>query len=165
MGRNAKPIELHLFDNKKHLTKSEIEERKKAQIKLGDKNFIMPTELENKFYAISKWNEVINIFVESELDLVSTSDTGIIARYCLTYEEYIQAAKILDQFVADNGEILCLDFETYIKMQKVVDNKNNILTKIEDKLFLNPQAKIKTTAIKKKEESEDPLAKLGLGNV
>ena len=44
MGRNAKPINLLVAQGKKHLTKAEIDKRRKAEIKLGDYVFIMQHE-------------------------------------------------------------------------------------------------------------------------
>ena len=41
MGRNAKPIELHLVNgNKRHLMKAEIEHRKRAEVKFGDSKLV-----------------------------------------------------------------------------------------------------------------------------
>ena len=143
MGRNAKPIELHILDGKKHFSKAEIEERKASQIYIGDGSFKKPAELRGKTHACKKWKEVIHLYKSSGVSFVSSSDIGIITRYCLTYQEYLEAQNVLSALSSDLTTIY-IEPDVYVKLQNVVNKKNDILTKLEDRLFLNPLSKIKT---------------------
>ena len=164
-GRNAKPIDLHIIDGKKHFTKKEIAERKASQIYIGNSSFKKPEELKGREHAERKWIEVVKIYKDAGINFVSSSDIGIISRYCLTYQEYLDAQKILSLLSGDPVSVF-LDPDVYIKLQNNVNKKNDILTKLEDRLFLNPLAKIKTVPPKEvKNPVPTELERKGFGNL
>lgn len=163
-GRNAKPIELHLYDGKKHFTKKEIADRKKAQVRIGDENFTKPEELKGRNHAERKWKEIINLYESAGISFVSSSDIGIISRYCLTYQEYLDAQNILSTLSSDVITIY-LDPDMYIKFQNNINKKNDLLTKLEDRLFLNPLSKIKTVPPKEGKKEPTELDEKGFGDL
>ena len=159
MVRRAKPIALHLAQgNPNHLTKAEIEHRKKSEIKIGDSKLTPPEFIKNDLIAYAKWKEIVKIF--KNFDFVSSGDVGLIARYCKTYAEYLEAIERKKIF-ENNAEI---SLDDLIKLDSLINKKMDLLTKMEDRLFLNPLAKIKNVP-KKEEEKEDPLVAKGFDNL
>jgi len=178
-GRNAKPITLQLAQgNPNRLTKAEIDRRKKSEVKLGENKLKCPEFIKKDIPAMSKWKEIIKIY--KDIDFVSSGDTGLLARYCMTFSEYLtlldQKQKInnfeirYDEIESALGEklIQALDcivkFNPMMQLDSAVNKKMDMLIKMEDRLFLNPLAKVKNVP-KKEPVKEDPLARKGFGNV
>jgi phage terminase small subunit len=189
MTRNAKPASVLRFEGKSHKTKAELAEREAAEIKIGDKVFMPPAYITGDFIAMEKWSECAGIF--KDFDLVSSSDVGHLARYCKMYSEYrdllIRRAAIAHIEVDyDEGSSIEMALQTemskkkaskllkkiefiistsgVLEMDSAINKKADQLTKMEDRLFLNPQAKIKTQG-KKKEKETNPLDEAGFANV
>jgi phage terminase small subunit len=196
MGRNAQPVDLLQAKGLKHLTKSEIEERKKSEIKLGSAisvdSLVCPQWLKSDQIAYEKWNEVLQIY--SGWEFVSSSDVNLIARYCKTHSEYIDLLKHRDKISDiepfsddENDEIIIFMGEEMgarrakavlnkleyiftlsgvLAIDKAINAKMDALRAMEDRLFLNPLAKVKVKAPKiKEEDKKDPLEEKGFGNV
>lgn len=150
-GRHAKPLSLHILNgNPSHLTKAEIAERKAGEIRLGTLKFKIPERIKNNPVAKKKWSEVIAIYKAADVDFASTSDSAIIERYCLTYAEYINLQEVRAEIEAKGWDRV----KTYhaideLNLENNINKKIEILTKLEDRLFLNPLAKCKN--IPKKE--------------
>lgn len=177
-GRNAQPIDLLQAKGKKHLTKKEIEARKKSEIKLGSKELRCPAYVKGDTTAFSKWREIKHIY--KDVDFVSSGDTGLLARYCMTHSEYIKLIEMrrhVDAAVInwdEHEKFFPLDFrdginrilkiDPTLQLDTAINKKMDMLIKMEDRLFLNPLAKVKNVP-KKEEKKEDPLAGKGFGNV
>jgi phage terminase small subunit len=173
MGRNALPIAILAARGKKHLTKQEIEHRKKSEIKLGETKLKCPDFVKSDVNAFAKWKEVCKIYKDTEL--VSSGDVGLVARYCMTFSEYkelLEHRKRVAQFNADWSEYESLLPEEFIdsmnqymrlnidlQLDSAINKKMDMLIKMEDRLFLNPLAKIKNVP-KKEKERKDPNADL-----
>jgi phage terminase small subunit len=151
-GRNPKPIALHLKEgNLSHLTKEEIETRQKSEIKLGQNNFECPDFIKNDEIAYKKWQELIKDYEEAAkngIELLTSSDVGLLARYCKTFSEYINL---------QNQRKKNLTIEELIKIETAINKKMDMLLKMEDRLFLNPLSKVK--AIIKTSQEEKPKNK------
>lgn len=174
MGRNAQPIEIVKANGKKHLTKSEIEHRKKSEIKFGTKDLICPDYILDDEQALEKWAEVINLY--DGVDFVSSGDNGMLARYCMTHSEYLDLLKRKKRLndIADDSddveEYICNSEEfdyrirkklldmvstsSLLSIENAVNKKLDTLIKMEDRLFLNPLSKVKNVAQPKKEEEK-----------
>lgn len=191
-GRPAKPIELHLLNgNKRHLTKDEIEQRKKSEVKLGEHKLVCPSYVRQDKNAYKKWKEIVKLY--KDIDFVSSADVGLMARYCMAFSEYINLTehrKVCATIRVDteNGEdedMLELLSARYpakraltmfekieyvfsvsgvIAVDKALNAKMSALVQMEDRLFLNPLAKVRNIP-KKEVKEEDPLAGKGFGNV
>ena len=98
IGRNAQPIDLLKAKGKKHLTKAEIETRKESEIKTGSKELLCPAYVKNDVVAFSKWREIKHIY--KDVDFVSSGDTGLLGRYCMTFSEYL---KLLERMKRISG--------------------------------------------------------------
>lgn len=191
-GRPAKPIELHLLNgNKRHLTKVEIEQRKKSEVQLGEHKLVCPPYVRHDKNAYKKWKEIVKLY--KDIDFVSSADVGLMARYCMAFSEYINLTehrKVCATIRVDteNGEdtdmleVLAAKYpvKTAVKMfekieyvfslsgvlavDKALNAKMSTLVQMEDRLFLNPLAKIRNVP-KKEVKQDDPLGDKGFGNI
>lgn len=178
MGRNGQPIDILTAKGKKHLTKAEIEHRKKSEIKIGEKKLKCPAFVRNNIEAYAKWKEITKIY--KDIDFVSSGDIGLLARYCMTFSEYLKLLTQktqIERFEADYERLLehfdpelLEGLDTFFKMGPVmqldsaINKKMDMLIKMEDRLFLNPLAKVKNVP-KKEEKKANPLEAKGFGNV
>ncbi len=188
-GRHAQPIELLQANGRKHLTKAEIEHRKNSEIKFGDKKLKCPDFVKNDVEAYKKWKEVTKLY--KDVDFVASGDAGLLARYCKTYSEYLELLKAyqrvseihydckeLDEYIDDTDEDDKALFSYKVKKQlrdlfsinavltieTAINKKMDMLIKMEDRLFLNPLAKVKNVPQKpKEEEAPSKFAKFGAG--
>lgn len=165
MTRRAKPIEFHILDgNKNRLTKKQIKERENSKITLGTLDFVMPERVKKIKYAREKWNSLIDLFNESKFELVTTADVGVIERYCLTHAEYMHLQDIKQEIAKMYPDDLKKQYDQaeIKKLDAKINTKNNILTAMEDHLYLTPLSRIRSIVKKeRKREEEDPLKKMG----
>lgn len=195
MGRNAKPVSLHVAEgNPNRLTKEEIEKRKNSEIKLGDAKLRCPDYVKNDVEAYKKWKEIMKIY--KDIDFVSSGDIGLLGRYCKTHSEYLLLQKAYQRtsdIHYDCKELEeAIDGEYYdeetdkdkalfsykvkkqlrdlfsigglLSIETAINKKNDLLAKMEDRLFLNPLAKVKNVPQKKKEEeTPSKYSKFGAG--
>ena len=175
-GRNAKPISLHIAGgNPSHLTKAEIEKRKSSQIKLGTSKLTCPNYVKNNVNAYSKWKEMIKLY--KDIDFVSSGDIGLLSRYCMTFSEYIKLCDTRNKIEslqinwADYEGMLPEEFEDGIKellrynidlqLDSAINKKMDMLIKMEDRLFLNPLAKVKNIPKAPEEKPANKFNKFG----
>jgi phage terminase small subunit len=166
MANNPKPIELHMIDGKTHLSKEQIEERKNAEIKLGEAVFKKTSRILSNDKALAKWNEITDLYIEAGVGFVSSSDIGIIERYCITFADYYNLVDLrtaLWNAYKDNIIVYSEMCEEH-KLDQKLERKGELLIKMEDRLFLNPVAKIRAIA-PKKEQKQTELEKNGFDNV
>lgn len=178
MGRNAQPIDLLVANGKKHLTKAEIEKRKQSEIKIGNNKLTCPNFVKNDVIAYKKWKEIIKIY--KDIDFVSSGDVGFLARYCMTFSEYENLIKIrknvnvLDFNAEDEEETYkaleeapeyrvkyilkkieyLLSSDGLLTLEAAINKKMDMLIKMEDRLFLNPLAKVKNVPKQPKQEDK-----------
>ena len=183
MGRNGQPVEVLQFTGKKHLTKQEIESRRKSEIKFGDKKLSCPAYVKSDEQAYKKWKEVIDLY--KNVEFIASGDAGLLARYCKTYSEYLDMLKSYQRIKeihydsedldeAINGSYTDEDDENkdkqlfsgkvkkqlrdmisiyaILNIEAAINKKMDMLIKMEDRMFLNPLAKVKN--VPKKEESQ-----------
>ena len=192
VGRNAKPIDLIMADgNKRHLTKAEIEHRKNTEIRFGNDKLVCPKHIKNNKNAYTKWKELIRLY--KDFNFVASGDIGMLGRYCMAYSEYldlIERRAIINQLSINIEEHYYIEkelkdegvpekriekmIEKYefilsigglIALDKAINAKMDALVKMEDRLFLNPLAKIKNVPKKPPEEEKTELDKNGFGDI
>ncbi|MDR4997882.1 terminase [Brevibacillus parabrevis] len=199
MGRNGRSISLHIAEgNPNRLTKAQIQHRQENEIKLGKSDLDKlkpPSFVKNDVVAYSHWKQCLKEYkaaAEQNIELLTSSDVGLLAMYCRTYSEY---EKLLNQY--QKLEKIAIDqdvFEEYfdeiyakaeandedvkafglraqmylsqlasvegiLKIETAVNKKMDMLLKMQDRLFLNPLAKVKNVPKPKKEEK--PASKFG----
>ncbi len=184
VGRNAKPIELLTAEGRKHLTKSEIEQRKSGEIKFGEKKLKCPDFVKNDLIAYKKWREIVALY--KDFDFVAAGDSGLLARYCKSFSEYqdllasYQRIKEIHYDMAELDDALdgtfyddeteetkklfsykvkkqlrdMISVNALLSVESAINKKMDMLIKMEDRLFLNPLAKIKSIPQQKKEEPQ-----------
>lgn len=89
MGRPRKPINLVIADGKKHLTKTEIEERKENEVHANNDNIVAPDFLTDE--QIAEFETLA-----SELDnigIMSNLDCDVLAQYIQSKDSYIYYGK------------------------------------------------------------------------
>lgn len=192
VGRNAKPIDLIMADgNKRHLTKAEIEHRKNTEIRFGNDKLVCPKHIKNNKNAYAKWKELIRLY--KDFNFVASGDVGMLGRYCMAYSEYldlIERRAIINQLSINIEEHYYIEkelkdtevpekriekmIEKYefilsigglIALDKAINAKMDALVKMEDRLFLNPLAKIKNVPKKPPEEEKTELDQNGFGDI
>lgn len=192
VGRNAKPIDLIMADgNKRHLTKAEIEHRKNTEIRFGNDKLVCPKHIKNNKNAYAKWKELIRLY--KDFNFVASGDVGMLGRYCMAYSEYldlIERRAIINQLSINIEEHYYIEkelkdaevpekriekmIEKYefilsigglIALDKAINAKMDALVKMEDRLFLNPLAKIKNVPKKQPEEEKTELDQNGFGDI
>ena len=178
IGRNAQPVDILKAKGKKHLTKAEIETREEAEIKLGDKELLCPGYVKNDVAAFSKWREIKHIY--KDVDFVSSGDVGLLGRYCMTFSEYLKLLERmkrisnihnnsddLEDYVNDSEEfdyrvkkqlMDIISTDGILRIETAINKKQDLLLKMEDRLFLNPLSKVKNVPKEKKPEPKDPNA-------
>lgn len=192
VGRNAKPIDLIMADgNKRRLTKAEIEHRKNTEIRFGNDKLVCPKHIKNNKNAYAKWKELIRLY--KDFNFVASGDVGMLGRYCMAYSEYldlIERRAIINQLSINIEEHYYIEkelkdaevpekriekmIEKYefilsigglIALDKAINAKMDALVKMEDRLFLNPLAKIKNVPKKPPEEEKTELDQNGFGDI
>lgn len=188
MGRNAKPTSLHVAEgNPNRLTKEEIQARKDAEIKLGKSaigKLRPPPFVRNDAVAFKYWKQHLKEYQsasEQGIELLTSSDIGMLALYCKTYAEYerlLKAYQSIDNIVFDSekmGEYLeksedfdykvkqqlrsMLSVDALLRIESAINKKMDMLIKMQDRLFLNPLAKVKNVSKPKKDDK--PASKFG----
>ncbi|MGF9907909.1 P27 family phage terminase small subunit [Brevibacillus porteri] len=163
MGRNGKPISLHIAEgNPNRLTKAEIQARKDNEIKLGKSELDKlkpPSFVKNDVIAFSHWKQCLKeykVAAEQNIELLTSSDVGLLAMYCRTYSEY---EKLLNQYqklekIAINQDV----FEEYFEgiYEKAAANDEDVRAfGLKAQMYLSQLASIEgilkiETAINKK---------------
>lgn len=181
MGRNAQPIGILQANGKKHLTKAEIDDRKNTEVKLGNKKLICPGYIKNNVIAYSKWKEIIKIY--KDVDFISSSDSGVLARYCTTFSEYrdllerrnrinsiSENSDNIEDYIENNEEFNrsnkkqlndMISTNAILQLDTAINRKMDMLIKMEDRLFLNPLAKVKNVAKPPEKKAESKFARFG----
>lgn len=100
MARPRQPIDLIVKKGKAHLTKAQIEQRKKEEIRTDDLKNVKPPEylpekLKKEFDEISE--KLLQLEIMTELD----EDT--LARYLLAKQQYLQYTVMLNRASAGNN--------------------------------------------------------------
>jgi phage terminase small subunit len=190
-GRNAKSIGLHLAEgNPSHLTKGEIEARQTAEVKLGEKDLSKlkkPSFITKDKIAVKIWKELIQEYKSAAMqgiELLSSSDVGMLAMYCKTFSEYerllvqyqrieniIIDEHILDEYISHAEDVDEVNYkalrylsqlasvEGILKMETAINKKMDMLLKMQDRLFLNPLAKVKNVPKPQETKKESAMSK------
>ena len=111
MAGQRQPIELVVAKGRKHLTKSEIEQRRNSEVKAKNDKVKPPQNLtkdeKKEFKKIA--NELI------EIDIISNLDCNSLAMYIRSYRNYVKVSdRIIDLDPLD-------DFDEYNKLSILED--------------------------------------------
>ncbi|MFB0845754.1 terminase [Paenibacillus oleatilyticus] len=165
----------------KQRQEAEVKLGEKELAKLKKPGFVSKDKAANKL-----WNELIKEYKSAAaqgVELLTSSDVGTLALYCKTYSEYerlldkyqqIERIQIdedlLDDLIGNaeaaiEAEAKALRYlsqlaslEGVLKIETAINKKMDMLLKLQDRLFLNPLAKIKNVPKPKKEEKKSAMA-------
>lgn len=132
------------------------------------------------------WNELVKEYksaADQGVELLTSSDVGTLALYCKTFSEYerllVQYQRLeniaIDEHILDEyiGRAEAVDEVNYkalrylsqlasiegiLKIETAINKKMDMLLKMQDRLFLNPLAKVKNVPKPKKEEKKSAMA-------
>lgn len=166
-GRRIKPLQLHLLDGKSRLTAAEIERRQEleAELRIGTHDFKAPPEVRRDKVANKKWKEITQLYIDAEIEFVSTADTGILMQYCLAFSQLMYLIKARSEIMAKGWDTV----KTYhaideLGLENNINKKSDLVFKLGKSLYLDPQSRINT--IKKKDRTQkSELEEMGFGNV
>lgn len=158
--RPSKPVDLILLEKKSHRTKAELEHRRKGEEALyTGESFMESAQVRADPIAHKEFLRLKRLY--KNISYVDALDQQVINRYCLE----VSALTRLEQTVSalyvelDNAE----NYEARIRIYSLINDtttKTNkakeMLLKYEDRLFLNPTARIKS--IPKNPEKKEELS-------
>lgn len=165
-GRPAKTIDWHISNgNRRHLTKEEIAQRQEHEesVKSGIKTFKASELVMKDTVALLMFKKLKKLF--KNIEIIEGLDENIINRYCLLYSEAEALEKLLVNMNNDVEE--CDDYSERIQLYKAIAGTTaslksirDMMLKIEDRLLMNPTARIKNVPVKSKKKAVDPNADL-----
>ena len=150
MARPRQPIDLIVAKGKKHLSKAEIEERRKQEIKASDDNIeapsYLPNNLKEEFNKIAYELQRINIMTNLDVDTLARFVISKTMYLKLTSEimkdtTLLQDVKVLNnqdklfKQVRQVGNDLGLSISSRCKLVVPSKEKEEKELSIEDKLF------------------------------
>jgi phage terminase small subunit len=175
----AKPVMIYEAQGKaNHRSKKEMSNRKDSVIKFGGQYIKCPEYIKIDLNAYAKWQEIAELYFG--VDFIGAGDSGMIARYCITHSEYmdlISRRGRIDALTKDNEDVEevlpesddifsfkvrrkimdAISTQAILNLDTSINKKMDMLIKMEDRMFLNPLAKLKN--VPKKEETK-PVDKM-----
>lgn len=165
-GRAAKPVELHLLNgNKRHLTKEMIADRQEHERSLssGQKEYKPNKQVRKDPVALDMFKKLKKLY--KDLEYVEGMDEMIINRYCTLTSESVTLEQLLVLMRADID--LCKNADERIQLYHAISGivgkltrTREMLIKIEDRLFLNPAARVRNIPKKPPKRTTDPHANM-----
>lgn len=161
MPRPAKSVDLILLEgNKSHLCKSEIERRRKAEKSLasGEAFHESPQVKTNKI-AHREFIRLKRLY--QDIPYIDALDEGIINRYCLEVANahdlraLIESLSMSLQSATDSDERLSIT-DRLMSATRNLNRCSDMLLKLEDRLLLNPTARVKSVPMKQEPAKEEP---------
>lgn len=153
MGRPKQPVDLVILKGNKHLTKSEIEERKNSEVKADADNIFAPSTLRTK-----KQKERFNYLAEQLLkaNIFTNLDVEGLARYVILEEQYNKVTKAIAKV-----DIISEEYDKLlIKQTKIFQ----MLDKVSNELCLNIISRCKVSIPKQDEKPKNKFEKFGSAN-
>lgn len=161
-GRYAKTIDWHMGNgNKRHLSQKQIEDRKEheSSVRSGVKNYKASENVMRNMVALNMFKKLKKLF--KGMDTVEGLDENIINRYCSLIAEADALETLLVKMNEDVDK--CDDHKDRVNLYKAISGTISglgktraMLLSIEDRLLMNPIARIKNVPAKAKKQGADP---------
>lgn len=146
-GRPSKPIQLLKSENKSHRTKAELEHREKMEKSLKT-NTRIKEEPATKSDPIAHKEFLRLRKLYKEIEFVDGLDSEVVNRYCqlksqekMLHDFYLELKEMMDGLPEVVQKVA-----VYEDMKDVITKQNQVrdkMLKLEDRLFLNPVARMK----------------------
>jgi phage terminase small subunit len=163
-GRKGQPTELLLLKGASHLTKEEIDRRKKAEksLKSGIPKFHPIDQVLLDPIAKATFIKLLTLY--QDIDYVEGLDEAIINRYCLMTAEADRVQKLLIDM--DNAVDKCEEPSQMVGLYKAITSAEitvgrirDRLLQMEDRLFMNPTSRVRNVPKKDKEKPKTDFDK------
>ena len=143
MGGQRQPIELLLAKGKKHLTKSEIEERKSKEVKGSTDNIKPPSYL--KKGLVKHFNTIAKQLID--IGIMTNLDCEVLARYVILENQFQQiSTKLMSLDVND---------EDYYKFCALQDKIFKQVRQVGNDLGLSISSRCKLVVPSKEKEEKE----------
>lgn len=151
MAGQRQPIDLVIAKGKKHLTKDEIEERRKSEVKPLTDDIAPPSFLTKKQKV--EFNKISDQL--QRLKIMSETDGDTLARYIVANTFYVNAVrKLRSRNVKDNPVL----FEKWLKIQEKMFNQARACAN-DLGLSISSRCKLVVPAAEKTEEKSNKFKK------
>jgi phage terminase small subunit len=163
-GRRATPSNLlEMGNNVARKTKKDIEDRQAMSVDLGSFSIEIPTTLRGHQKAMKRFKEIIELYNDGGLMLVTSADIDILVEYCLVFERVRDTHLILDSYKTTKERLA--DQDEYIKWLNALDKLTSKMIKLSEYLYLNPTARARTGGKLPTKKEESPLEQKGFGDL
>lgn len=159
-GRSSKPVQLLKLEGKSHRTKEELKHREKAEQSLyTGMSFKESPAVKSDPIAHREFLRLKKLY--KKIEYVDGLDEQIINRYCMLISQEQALAKMTERMrqdidAVDDVEDRLRIYESIAGVTDRVMKTRDMLLKLEDRMFLNPTARIKSipkSPPEKKQES------------
>lgn len=132
-GRPSKPTQLIKLEGKSHRTKKELEHREKAEKSLYTGiNFKESPAVKSDPVAHKEFLRLKKLY--KNIQYIDGLDEQIINRYCMLVSQENSIQEMINSVKYSNEKI---------DLFKEVNKTRDMILKLEDRLFLNPTARVK----------------------
>lgn len=158
-GRPSKPVQLIKLEGKSHRTKAEMEHREKAEKSLyTGTTFKESPAVKNDPVAHREFLRLKKLY--KQIQYVDGLDEQIINRYCMLISQEQALSKMMERMRQDIDEVENVEdrlriYESIAGVTDKVMKTREMLLKLEDRLFLNPTARIKAIPKHPPEEKKE----------
>jgi len=164
-GDKQKPTQVFEFAKKSHRSQKDIEERANRQIKIDDKNLVLPASVKRDKVALKKWKYLVSIY--SKIDNVAVADSDIIAQYCLCHselEDLLKTKTSIEKDLKSTDKTILEIFDALTKsnVDHMINKKRDALNKIGGRILLDPTSRMKAVPAKAPEKPKTGLEQFGI---
>ncbi len=148
-GRPSKPVQLIKLEGKSHRTKAELEHREKMEKALyTGMDFKESPAVKLDPVAHKEFLRLKKLY--KQIEYVDGLDEQIINRYC----KLVSQEQSIQEMISDAESN-----ETKLELFKEINKTRDMLLKLEDQLFLNPTARVKSIPkTPSDDKKESPMA-------
>ncbi|MCM3589637.1 hypothetical protein M4D58_03205 [Brevibacillus borstelensis] len=158
-GRPSKPVQLLKLEGKSHRTKKELLHREKAEKSLyTGTTFKESPAVKADPVAHREFLRLKKLY--KSIEFVDGLDEQIINRYCMLISQEHALAKMMERMRMDIDQVEDVEdrmriYESIAGVTDKVMKTRDMLLKLEDRLFLNPTARIKSIPKMPAEEKKE----------
>ena len=155
-GRKPYPYQVISATNgKDHLTKEQLEERRKNEPKIESHSLRCPAYLSPE--ARKEWRRITRLYKEFETPLINNLDANLLEIYCEASATYHKAM----EKVRESSEVYAVKGDPHPRKNPWLVVANEAASRIQrtgESLLLDPVSRARAGMAKNKEDEDDPIA-------
>lgn len=164
--KGNKPTPEYMYESKNDRsgkTKKDIKILKDHTVIIGEKHYHAPKGIQENPIAKAKWLEIMHLYEKSTIDITTNADVGLLERYCHTYCEYkeLLATKVAVKNRFPEEPIEAMKVMDALKLDSKLNQKNSILMKMDEQLFLTPLSKCRAVPRSRPKKTKNKLKERG----